>query len=310
MNEQPTNPGTPGTILPRLIGLLGLYATYVAAALFVLVVAGDLDVLVRHAPLVGWLALLIGTGPLVAMLLSTIASYINYYGVWRILRGRDTYDAGQDLKSHAADLPQAAQTMLAGRAGCLPAVSAVLLVSSLLLGVTTMLPPETPFVGELGTWSGHVGILTLGTAAAQPTVAPTPTATPTATPTPSPTATVTPIPVVIRFSVSPTQASWSCATQGTQPAAQTATLYTDGSNVAVSWQATALENDAAGLPWAVISPASGTIPAAGIQTITITPDPQNPSELCRSSGKAGTPWHVSIVPDGAGTDTFTYTVYS
>lgn len=325
MSEKPPNPGNPGALLPRVIGLLGLYATYVAAALFMLVIAGDLDVLVRHAPLVGWLALLIGTGPLVALLLSTLASYINYYGVWRILRSKDEFDAGQDLKSHAADIPQAVQTMLAGRAGCLPAASALLLIFSLFLGSATILPPETPFVGVLGTWSGHVGDLALGAAPVRPPVTPTPSATaiptpsPTATPTPAPTATATPsptatptptpIPVVVKFFVSPTQASWNCRTQGTRAAAQTLTLDNRGSNVAVSWHATAVEKDAANQLWAVISPASGKDPAFGKQTITITPDPPLPSELCRSSKPGGTPWHVSIVAAGAGTSTFTYTVY-
>lgn len=313
MSEKPADKGP---LLPRVIGPLGLYATYVSAALFVILIAGDLDVLVRGAPLVGWLALLIGTGPLVALLLSTIASYINYYGVWRILRGKDEFDAGQDLKSHATDIPQAAQAMLAGRAGCLPAISTMLLFVSLLLAGATSLPPETPFVGALGTWSSHVGNLTLNVAPETPGVAPTPTATPavmptpTATATPSPTATPTPtpIPVIITFSIAPTQASWYCG-QGTQARAQPVTLDNSGSNVAVSWHATAIEKDAAGNLWAVIGPASGVVPAYGMQTITITPDPQYPSELCRSATTSGKPWHVSIVANGAGTSTFTYTIY-
>jgi hypothetical protein len=312
-------PADSGPRLPQMIGRLGLYATYVAAALFIVVIAGDLDVLVRRAPLVGWLALLIGTGPLLALLLSTVASYVNYYGVWRILRGKDEFDAGQDLKSHAADVPQAVQTMLAGRAGCLPVASAVVLFLTLLLAVGTALPPETPFIGELGTWNGHLGNLAFHAGPATPTVAPSPTATPTAMPTPTPTAsptptptptatpTPTPVPVVIKFSVSPTTATWSCANQGPVPAPQTITLDNTGSTVDVRWHATAVEQDAALRLWATISPASGDIPAYGKQTITINPDPQT-SEICRSSLPNGKPWHVSIVADGVGTSTFTYTV--
>jgi hypothetical protein len=316
VNEKPADAGP---LLPQLIGRLGLYATYVAAALFIVVIAGDLDVLVRRAPLVGWLALLVGTGPLVALLLSTVASYVNYYGVWRILRGKDEFDAGQDLKSHAADIPQAAQTMLAGRTGCLPVASVVLLFFSLLLAVTTTLPPETPFIGELGTWNGHLGDLAFSAVPATPTVAPTPTALPTATPTPTPTPmptatptprptpTPTPVPVIIKFSVAPTTASWSCRVQGSQVAARTITLDNSGSNVDVSWHATAVEQDGAGNGnlWAAISPASGDIPAYGKQAMKITPDPQFPGELCRQPGKS---WHVTIVADGVGTYTFTYTV--
>lgn len=96
MSEQTEKTADSAPLLPQLIGRLGLYATYVAA-LISLAVAGDLDVLMRRAHLVGWLALLVGTGPLVALLLSTLASYVNYYGVWRILRGKDEYDAGQEI---------------------------------------------------------------------------------------------------------------------------------------------------------------------------------------------------------------------
>jgi hypothetical protein len=74
-------PAVAGSPVPQIVGRLGLYATYVAAALFTLVLAGDLDVLVRRPPVVGGLALLVGLGPLAALLLSTLASYINYYGV-------------------------------------------------------------------------------------------------------------------------------------------------------------------------------------------------------------------------------------
>src|SRR5260370_9180035 len=82
--------------------------------------------------------------------ISTFASYVNYYGVWRILRGKDDYDAGQDLKSHAGDVPKALETMLAGRAGCVPAASTVLLFVSLLLALATILPPATPRTRDLG----------------------------------------------------------------------------------------------------------------------------------------------------------------
>jgi hypothetical protein len=323
--DQPA--ASPSSRVPQLIGRLGLYTTYGAAALFLLVIAGDLAVLVRHAPVVGWLALLIGMGPLVALLLSTVASYVNYYGVWRVLRGQDEFDAGQDLKSHAADLPQAAQALLAGRAGCLPAAATGLLFLSLVLVLTTSLPPQTPFLGALATWTGHQPESALSaapTATPTPTVAPSPMATPTATPTlvlsapaiptatpttPVPTPTPTPIPPVINFSISPTQANWSCPSQGLQPAAQNVTLDNSGSNVHVTWQASAGEADGASNYWAVITPASGDVPAAGTQVVTISPNPASPSaELCRSSSPNGTAWHVTIVANGAGTYTFTYFV--
>jgi hypothetical protein len=305
VSEKPPSLAPP---LPRAIGRLGLYATYVAAALFTLAVAGDLDVLVRHAPLVGWLALLVGAGPLVALLLSTLASYTNYFGVWRVVRGKDEYDVKGDLKSHAADAPQAAQALLAGRTGCVPAASTLLLGLSLLLTGATIAPPQMPFVGALGTWSGHVGTLFVNTIPARPTVVPSPTASATPTGTPSPTA--TPVPAVIKFVVSPTAASATSCSIGLPPAAQQVTLDNTGSNMDVSWQATAVEKDGAGNLWAVSSPASGDIPAGGKQTITVSLNPQSPPlEVCRTSSPNGTPWHVTIATELAGSYTFTYTIY-
>jgi hypothetical protein len=297
VSEQSTKPAP---FLPRAIGRLGLYATYVAAALLTLVIAGDVGVLTQQAPLVGWLALLVGMGPLVALLLSTLAGYANYYGVWRIARGKDEYDAGQDLKSHAADVPQAAQAMLANRAGCLPAASTMLLVLTLLVVLANDLPPQTPLLGALATWSGGQP---------EPTATPTLTATPTPTDTPTPTP--TPIPLVIKFAIAPTTASWSCLKQGTQVGAQTITLDNSGSNINIIWNASAVEKDTAGNAWAVITPGSGTVSAAGTQPITISPNPQffqlGAVELCRMSGN-GKDWHVTFAAEGAGTYTFAYTI--
>jgi hypothetical protein len=296
-----------------VLGRLGLYATYVAAALVMLVIAGDLDVLVGHAPLVGIVAVLVGAGPLVAMLLSTFASYVNYYGVWRILRGKDEYDTGQDLKSHAADIPQALQAVLAGRAGCLPAASVVLLFIALLLAGAANVPPATPAIGTLGTWHDRVGAVV--SSAPTPTPTPTPTALPTATATATaaPTATATAVPTatatptqgpVINFSVSPLTASWtSCPTP---PGSQTFKLDNSKSTVAVSWKASARDMLPSGAPWATITPvASGTVAAGGTQSVTVTPS----NILCRYSSANGTPWHIDIAAAGVGSYTFTYTVF-
>lgn len=81
MAERPaaSSSGSPAAHVPQIIGRLGLYATFAAAALLLVAIGGDLDVLALRAPLVGWLALVVGAGPLVALLFSTLASYINYY---------------------------------------------------------------------------------------------------------------------------------------------------------------------------------------------------------------------------------------
>jgi hypothetical protein len=309
--------------LPQVLGRLGVYATYIAAALVLLVIAGDLDVLLRHPPLVGQLAVLVVVGPLVAMLLSTFASYVNYYGIWRILRGKDEYDAGQDLKSHAADIPQALQALLAGRRGCLPAAATALLFVSLLLAAAADVPPSTPAIGTLGTWHDHVGgvVLIAPTATPTATTAPTATALPTATATARPTATTRPIvvptatatatstpPPVINFQVVPPTATWPAGPggcTGTPPTAVKLTLDNSKSTVAVSWQASADQLLPSGAPWATIAPASGTVAAGGQQTTIVTPA----SILCRYSSPNGTAWTVTIVTINAGKYTFTYTVF-
>jgi hypothetical protein len=305
--------------LPQVLGRLGLYATYVAAALVSVVIAGDLFVLLHHPPLVGQLAVLVGAGPLVAMLLSTFASYVNYYGVWRILRGKDEYDAGQDLKSHASDIPQALQMLLAGRTGCLPAASTALLLVALLLMAATSVPPATPAIGALGTWHDHVGAIVSYAPTDTPTATALPTATATATALPLPTATTLPLPTatatatstpgpVINFKVSPPSDSYSGCANGAPPPAKMPVLDNSQSTGAVSWQATAVEDDGSGALWAVITPASGAIPAGATKTITVSPDPANPIEICRSSLPNGKSWHVNIVVAGVGTNTYTYTV--
>ncbi len=303
-----------GSRASQLIGRLGLYATYVAAALFTLALVGDLDVLVRRPAVVGGLALLVRMGPLAALLLSTLANYINFYGVWRIARGKDEFDAGQDLKSHAADLPVAAQALLARRGGCVPAASIALLCCSLVLTAVGTAPASTPFIGALstgGTGGGGGGgtISTLGVPTATPTLdvptATAVTATATATaPAQRPTATPTPASPVVAFSISPQQASWDCAHEGQLPAAQVLTLDNSRSSEAVHWSAIIVEHETGGNPWATVSANNGVDPAGSKQTITVTPD----SAVCFSSSSNGTPWHVNITTDVAGTQTFTYTI--
>ncbi len=141
------------------MGRLGLYATYVTAALLLLVLATDAAVVLRSPAPSGWLALLLSTGPLVALLLSTFASYVNYYGTWRILRRQDEYRASEDLKSHAADLPQALQGVLARRSGCMPLVSSLALVLALVLATLTIVPPSIPIAGAVSAYTQKFGDL-------------------------------------------------------------------------------------------------------------------------------------------------------
>jgi hypothetical protein len=291
----------------QVIGQLGVYATYLAAALFLLVIFGDLRVLLDRAPLTNWLGPLVVIGPVVALQLSTLASYINFYGVWRVARRKDEYEAKQDLKSHAADLPQAAQALLAGRAGCLPTASVALVFCSLVLLGITLLPPATPMVGALGVWNhGIDGVAlitnpgTQGGPSVTPAtvVTPVPTLAPTATPTPIPTATPTQVPVIIKFAVSPTTASYDCQ-QGLSIPPVTLKLDTTGSTVPVEWTAP-------GVSWATLSSTSGIVPANSNQSaITVTPN----TNVCSLSYSNGSVWAVTIAPKGAATQTFRYSIF-
>jgi hypothetical protein len=318
-----------------VLGHLGIYATYIAAALVSLLIVADGYVLLGHPSLVGLLALLVVTGPLVAMLLSTFASWTNYYGIWRILRGIDEYSAGQDLKSHAADIPQAVQALLAGRRGCLPAVSVALLFVSLVLAGAANMPPETPGIGALGTWQDHRGaggiiaptatpttevVIVEATATAAPTATattrPTATATarpivvPTATATATATATPTPTPPPVMFKITPPSDSYSSCATSPSPPKKTPVLDNSQSTVAVSWQASARERLPNGAPWATITDANGnpltqgTIPAGKTQPITVVPA----IRLCSLSPSLPYPWHIDVVVTGVGTFTYTYTM--
>lgn len=323
-----------GSRTSQLLGWLGIYATYVAAAVLTLVIIGDLAVLVGHVRVTGWLGPLLGLGPVVALQLSTLASYINYYGVWRVARHKDEYDAGQDLKSHAADIPQAAQALLAGRAGCLPFASVALLLCSLLaLGVAAA-PPATPFVGPLGALSRSLGVVgfdapptgpaptatsAVALVTATPPAAATASATtasgPTATPQPGSTATATPVPV-IAFTISPTTATYDCNAGAIVPPASV-TLDNTKSNMPVTWKVTGImtvtNSVGATVPWATLSPSSGSVVAGGVEAIKLVPYSAD-STICQSSNAlnlGGRRWSVTISPTDAPNQaqTFTYTVY-
>jgi hypothetical protein len=305
-----------------------VYAVYGATAVTLLVIAGDVDVLATHPRLMGLLALIVAGGPLVAMVFSSFASWTNYYGVWRVVRGKDEYDVGQDLKSHAADIPQAVQAMLAGRRGCLPAASVALLFVSLVLTGLSTVPPSTPGIGALGSWQHHrmPGDVVLATPTPTPTGVPTatalPTATATATLTATATATATPTPPpVINFTISPLSVPaagpWTGCVNGSPPPPQPLVLDNSKSTVAVSWRVSSLSSFPSGAPWASVTDSagkpvsSGTVPAGKSQTITVNPDPGGSPpgiNVCRFSNPPSTAWLVTFVAPSAGTYKFTYNV--
>ncbi len=273
-----------GIQLPALIGRLGLGSTYVAALLLISLIAVNLYLLSPGHATPGWLALFADATPPIALLLSTLASYINYYGTWRILRRKDEYDVRGDLKSHAADIPGALQGLpadLARRLGCSSLISITLLAASLVTTGLTLAPP--PF-------------RVLGVALGSNT---TTQATPTPTPTPAPTLSVV---------LSPAQGTWDCNTNGREIAPVSLVLDNSASNVDATWTAAARETLGQGsgvFSWASVKPNQGTVPAGKQESITIAPS----AAVCGFASPAGTPYHVDIAVNGgaAGNSTATFT---
>jgi len=271
--------------LPALVGRVGLGSTYLAAVLLIGVIVANLYLFGSRPPAPGWLALLVDATPPIALLLSTLASYINYYGTWRILRQKDVYEAGSDLKSHAADIPGALQGLpadLARRLGCTALLSVALLAASLVTTGLTLAPPPFDVLGvPLGS-----------TASTQAKVKPTPTPVPT-----------------FRLALNPAQGAWDCNTNGREIAPVSLVLDNSASNVDATWTAAARETLGAGTTaqrqWADITPSQGAVKAGQTQTITISPS----TNTCNLASPAGTPYHVDFNLSGgaAGSSTATFT---
>ncbi len=251
--------------LPALIGRLGLAATYLAAVLLLGILAGNLYLLVPGHATFAWLPLFLDATPPLALLLGMLASYINYYGAWRILRRKDEYDVRSDLKSHAADIPAALQGLpadLARRLGCTMLLSMAVFATALVATGLTFAPPPFQILG----------------------IATSPT------PTPSPTAT----PIVVKFALSPAQSSWDCNVSGRAIAPVNVALDNTGSNLPVSWTLAVRETLGNKTPWATASPRQGTVPAGQRAALRITPS----DSVCAFASPAGTDYHADFTLAG------------
>jgi len=273
---------------PAISAGLGLAATYAAGVLLLGVLAVNLYLLLPDHVTPSWLALVVDAAPPLALLLSTLGSYINYYGTWRILRRKDEYSAGSDLKSHAADLPGALQSLpadLARRMGCNSLLAAGLLAISLVATGLTLAPPPLRLLGIANTPTGQV--------------APSPTPTPTPTPTP----------LVLNVALRPTLNAWDCNVQGEHIGSAMLIVDNTGSTVDVGWTATQRETIGVNPPvsWASAQPSQGTVKAGQTQTITISPS----TSVCSAANPLGTDYHADLgLTSAAGhaSATFTYTI--
>jgi hypothetical protein len=134
---------------------------------------------------------------------------------------------------------------------------------------------------------------------------PTVTATPTPTLIPQTTPTATPTPVV-KFSVHPTSFAQSCDPSSSPLPALGVTLDNTGSSIAVSWSIQITDKDPKTNSelWAAASPSSGTTPAGGTTTVSITPA----SDLCNKLvGITTSMLHAKVVLTSGGSGASTVT---
>lgn|GEM_PF-4413727 len=143
-----------------------------------------------------WLIIFLAAGPLVAVLLANAGTGLNYYGIWRVVRGLDDYSARDDALTQGGGAIGNLQGAPAAL-GCGSVFSIGILAGSLIIAALSYLPEPLPHIG-----AG----LPSGSPTQTPLVAqPTPTPFPTPTTAPSPTATqlptATPSPTPITFAI-------------------------------------------------------------------------------------------------------------
>jgi hypothetical protein len=138
-----------------------------------------------------WLIIFLAAGPLVAVLLANAGTGLNYYGIWRVVRGLDEYSARDDALTQGGGAIGNLQGAPAAL-GCGSVFSIGILAGSLIIAALSYLPEPLPHIGA-GLPSGsptQTPLVAQATATPfpTPTTAPSPTATqlPTATPSPTP----------------------------------------------------------------------------------------------------------------------------
>jgi hypothetical protein len=147
-----------------------------------------------------WLVLFLAVGPLIGLILANAGTGLNYYGIWRVVRGLDEYNARDDALSQGAgaigDL-QGAPAVARAALGCGSLFSIGILAVSLLTAALSYLPAPLPHVGA-GLADGFPSPAQI---AVQVTSTPSPTTTTVPSPTPTQLPTATPRPKPITFTI-------------------------------------------------------------------------------------------------------------
>jgi hypothetical protein len=229
--------------LGALLNRFGFWCSIIAGA-----IVGALILLAASRFLFGgpppqWLLILLSVGPLIGLLLANTGTGLNYYGIWRVVRGLEEYSARDDALAGGAGAisnlqgaPAAARSAL----GCGSLFSIGVLAVSVITAALSYLPAPLPHIGA-GLPGGSPTATQIAQATAIPFPTPTAVSTATALPTatPSPTASPTPITFVTdgANAFNPIGFSGLCAS--TRTFSISGTIYalagTPGGNVTYHW---------------------------------------------------------------------------
>ena len=279
----PTTDTTPKLDVPAALGQLAWIATLLTAIILSAVLLGNLALLGLGASPVAWLVLLVDLGPVVATLLGNVATYLGYYGTWRILRGLDRYDVRGDAKNQALQnvpgMLQDVPAILRARMGCARLLTLGALASSLLVMGLTLAPPPLRVLGYHG--SAVVATLT-------------------------PTATAT-VPNAIGFSARLSSNIVPCGADDSL--APISLSLANSSAKAIGWEILIRDSvPGSGVPWANADPFSGTLAAGGAATVMLVADDGLCAALAASPTSQNFTAQVALTNGSAATFTLVVTV--
>jgi hypothetical protein len=191
-----------------------------------------------------WLLIFLAVGPLIGLLLANAGTGLNYYGIWRVVRGLDEYSARDDALTQVAGTAgnlQGAPAAARAALGCGSLFSVGILGASLIMAMLSYLPEPLPHIGAGlpgGSPTTAVAQAT-STPLPTPTTAPSPTPTQLPTATPSPTPSPTPIAFAINGASAVSPASFSGLCSSTRSFSINGTIFTPagapGGNVTYRW---------------------------------------------------------------------------
>jgi hypothetical protein len=217
----------------------GFWCSIIAGVILAALIVGATALALFGGTPPQWVVIPLAIGPLVALILANAGTGLNYYGIWRVVRGLEEYSARDDALTGGAGAmgnlqgaPAAARAAL----GCGSLFSIGILAVSVITAMLSYLPAPLPHIG-----AGLPGGSPTATQIVQATATPFPTSTTIPTATPLPTATSSPTPIAFAISgataSSPSSFSGLCATTRTFSINGTIFAHADtpGGNVTFRW---------------------------------------------------------------------------